>query len=88
MTEFPNRPTHDDFWLLCEIVQDYDSAADDGATVEQLVNPVVDLESLLYTAEQRALRASKALRDPFLALQAMWLDAFIVGALYQKRKQS
>lgn len=91
---FPNRPDHPDFWIMAEAVQDFDSAADDGTAMPRIVESMVDLDSLLYMAEQRALRAAKMV-NPFMArtpdterikLQSMWIDAFMAGALYQKYK--
>ena len=86
MTEL-NRPDHDDFWLMAEVVQDMDAAADEG-NFDRIIRPVVDMESLAYVAEQRAMRVVGPLasQEVYVKLQAAWLDAFIAGALYQKRK--
>lgn len=87
MTDFPNRPEHDDFWTLCMIVQDLDSAADD-AGFDRLVGPIIDIPSLLYMTEQRALRAVvNSSTEEFIRIQATWLDGFILGAMFQKRRE-
>jgi hypothetical protein len=94
MTDFPNRPDHPDFWLMAEALQDLDSAADDRVALERLIEPFVDMESLMYVAGQRAIMAQQKL-NPLMArthesdrmrLQAVFLNAFVVGALYQKYK--
>lgn len=91
---FPNRPDHPDFWLLAEIVQDFDSAADDGTQFDRLVKPIVDVESLTYVAEQRVLRMQMAI-NPLIAqspaaqsakIGGAWIDGFVAGALFQKRR--
>lgn len=91
---FPNRPDHADFWLLAEIVQDFDSAADDGTKFDRLVAPIVDIPSLTYVAEQRALRMQMAdnplivqsAQTRMIKLQAAWIDGFVAGASFHKRK--
>ncbi len=80
----PNRPDHPDFWKLAAIIQDYDSAAEDGIALERLVSPVVDMESLLYMAEQRGLRMKPATSGEAIKLAATWLDGFVVGARYRQ----
>lgn len=93
MTDFPNRPDTPDFWRLAAVVQDFDSATDDGTAFDRLVSPIIDTESLIYVAQQRALRASMANpltgRRPIIdevKLAAVWIDAFVAGAMYAKRK--
>lgn len=86
--QFPNRPSHEDFWLMAEVVQDLDSAADDSAGFNRLVSPLVDPESLTYMASQRGLRASYATPNggDQVMLAAAWLDGFVAGALFTKIK--
>lgn len=87
MTDFPNRPDTDDFWLMAEIVQDLDSAADDGTKLDRLVSPIVDTASLAYMASQRGLRAYTMLSGGGqVRLSAAWLEGFVAGAMYLKRK--
>lgn len=91
---FPNRPDTADFWLLAEVVQDFDSAADDGTPIDRLIAPIVDMDSLVYMAQQRALRAQMA-DNPLIAqsklplevkLAGLWMEGFAAGAQFQKRK--
>lgn len=86
---FPNRPDHPDFWLMAEIVQDLDAAADDRIALERILGPV-DAASLAYMAEQRGLRAAMFLsRDRMnLAMAAAWVDAFKAGMEFQKRRKT
>lgn len=85
--QFPNRPQHEDFWLMAVVMQDLDSATDDGANFNRLVAPLVDPESLTYMASQRGLRASYASPGGNqVMLAATWLDGFVAGALFQKTK--
>lgn len=85
--DFPNRPDHDDFRLMAEVVRGLDSAADDGTSFDQLITPLIDPESLAYMASQRGLRAYTMLSvGGQVHLSAAWLDGFVAGALYQKTK--
>ena len=74
------RPQHDDFWLMAAIVQDLDAAADDGIAMERIIG-AIDGESLAYVANQRALRMGGG-----ILTGAAWLDGFIAGANFNKRK--
>lgn len=93
MTEFPNRPDTPDFWRLSAVLIDQDAYADDpqpGVRVDERITQVIDPASLLYAANQRALRAI-ALLDmsaPVSALGAIWVDAFLAGTEYQARKSA
>lgn len=82
--QFPDRPDHADFWALAAVLQDFDSAADDGTSFARLASPVIDPESLVYMASQRAMRAAE-LTDG-VQLKAAWMDGFMAGALFQKRR--
>ncbi len=93
MSSFPRRPDHDDFWLMAAIIQDLDAAADDGVALERIAGDI-DLDSLLYMAEQRALRGAQAAlggrRDADLEtwLAGAWVDAFKAGMEFQKRRSA
>ena len=86
MTDFPNRPDHPDFWLMAECVQDVDAAADDGIAMERIIGNV-DIHSLAYMASQRALRMDASV-VPVVAVSiaAGWVDGFLAGVNFQKRK--
>lgn len=82
--EFPDRPQHPDFERMSAVVIKLDLDAEAGIALTNLVG--ADLESVVYMADQRALRsfgpkrwalASPTLRQGILAL---YLDAFALGA--------
>jgi hypothetical protein len=88
MAQF-NRPEHPDFWMLSEIVISQDAAVDNKAiTFEEVVNKVVDVHSLAYMAQQRAMRIS----GPYAPVSeqskiaAVYMDAFLTGAAFQAKK--
>lgn len=86
MTDFPNRPDHPDFWLMAEVVQDLDAAADDGMSADRIVSDL-DMASVAYMASQRGLRAYQLPIDGWTTkLSAAWLEAFVMGVMYQRRK--
>ena len=75
------RPDHDDFWLMAEVVQDLDDAATDVG-IERTIP--VDIESLSYMAIQRGLRVTdKTTIEPFAVA---WIDGFTAGLNFQKRR--
>ena len=80
MTSFPGRPEHDDFWLMAEVLQDLNNAGDDGVPVAKIVSDI-DLDSLVYMAEQRALRVEQMLAamdspmDPQVVYTSVWMEA-------------
>ena len=91
MTEpnFPGRPDHPDFWVLSQVIIDQDSRSDNqtipfGDRIAQVVDP----DSLVYMAKQRALRilGPNASRGQLARLASVWLDAFMAGAAYQVEK--
>ena len=91
MTSFPGRPEHDDFWLMAEVLQDLNNAGDDGVPVAKIVSDI-DLDSLVYMAEQRALRVEQMLAamdspmDPQVVYTSVWMEAFKSGVEFQKRR--
>lgn len=80
-----NRPDHPDFWLMAEVMQDFDQAADEGADFDRLVG--VDTESLFYGATQRSLRIPVGTPVTQHA-SAAWIDGFVLGMNFQRRKPS
>lgn len=91
MTSVPGQPEHDDFWLMAEVVQDLNNAGDDGVPLTKIVSDV-DLDSLVYVAQQRALRAEQMLAtmdpppDLDVVYTSLWMEAFKSGVEFQKRK--
>lgn len=90
-----NRPDHDDFWTLSAIIID----SDEIATKESLraaIGELVDLDSLAYMAEQRALRSLRIQdeeefcrnKEAIAILASIWMDAFITGVRFEKKKNS
>lgn len=77
------RPDHDDFWLMAEVVQDLDAAALDVG-VERTIP--VDIHSLSYMAVQRGLRVPN--RDCIETFGVAWIDGFAAGMNFQKRREN
>ena len=79
-----NRPDHPDFWLIAEVVQDLDAAAEDvgmNRTID------VDSDSLVYAAWQRALRMrSIVTQKEEHKTAAAWIDGFAAGFNFQRRR--
>jgi hypothetical protein len=103
-----NRPDHPDFWRISEVFLANDGAIEsqpnDDAREEEWVKrttAVVDIESVTYMAQQRALRAFGApgAGSAFglspgkggltigqqATVAALVVDAFVAGAMYQQR---
>lgn len=84
-----NRPEHDDFWLLSQIIIDNDNAMETGTVLmEDKLAQVVDPDSVTYMARQRALRVvgPYATTREQAKIAAIWLDAFMAGAAFQAKK--
>jgi hypothetical protein len=85
---FPNRPNHPDFWMMSKAVISLDTASDTGVSFADTVGDI-DIDSLAYMAQQRALRAATILATPVTResrIMATWLDGFMVGVKFQKLK--
>jgi hypothetical protein len=84
---FPDRPQHEDFQRISEIVRRFDELADKGMDLMDVaILKGLDMASLVYMAKQRALRALNSYLDyPADAtneetrLAASWLDGFMAG---------
>jgi hypothetical protein len=87
--EYPDRPDHPDFWKLSSAVLANDGAVEAGESLESVVGQHADFESVVYMAKHRAARAMGVNpSDPRLVTWvSMWLDAFTVGARYQRDKE-
>lgn len=84
MTTF--RPDHEHFWLMCQAIKDLDGASDRGVDFRAVIGDV-DIDSLMYTSEQRALRATMILGDPIpreAQVISAWADGFMIGARFRK----
>jgi hypothetical protein len=86
---FPRRPDHPDFRLLSMAVVGVDRAAASGQSFDDITGAVVDVESVTYIAEQRAIRALGP-RYPgdrtFVLTSSVWIDGFYAGTRYQHLK--
>jgi hypothetical protein len=87
---YPNRPEHPDFWLLSQVLIDNDAVADSGESFEDIMARYIDVESVAYAVNQRALRAvgpmaTNAVRAKY---GAVWLDGFLAGVRYQHAKHA
>lgn len=86
--EFPNRPTHDDFWKLAEVVIDLDTemdetpAADTGIKFAEMVGRYADFASVVYMAQQRTSRLGGGAAEV-----AAWLDGFTAGAAFAAKQK-
>lgn len=97
----PPRPEHPDMEVIASIMSTYDmrmDVADDDAKEEvwlELVGQIVDRESLIYAAMQRAYRATGAqtvadvqMMMPQIArLSSAWLEGFVVGAMVERQRR-
>lgn len=88
---FPNRPQHPDFWDMVSAVTTLDEAGDAGTPIEQIsARYGIDFDSLVYMANQRALRAEKLFVNSPAPMQAKYsanfIDGFMAGVLVGQRK--
>jgi hypothetical protein len=75
--------------MLSEVIIDQDSRADNKTIpFEDRLSQVVDPESLIYMAKQRALRVlgPTASSGQMARIASVWLDAFMAGAAFQTKK--
>jgi hypothetical protein len=90
-----SRPDHPDFWRISEIILANDGRMDAAspAAKEQVwkdtTSGVVDVQSVSYTATQRAIRllgppTPQNIRQ-HSAVAALWIDGFITGAHFEQR---
>lgn len=81
------RPESPDFWKLSRILIDQDQVRDNETmTIEDQVSIVIDMKTLTYVAEQRAMRISGPHSTARFQCAAAWMDAFMAGAAYQALK--
>lgn len=79
---FPNRPQHQDFSDLAMLITALDDRAETQSG-DQVITEVVDGETLVYMAQQRAGRAQVF----SVSGAALWMDAFVTGAHWAQQKQ-
>lgn len=85
------RPEHHDFWRLVTVVNEGDDQADLGVPIPEIMTDLVDMESLIYMADQRVMRierSSRAMRnltaEGRAAVVALYIDAFRTGVRFQQ----
>lgn len=92
---FPNRPQHEDFYLLSEVVQDIDNRAVTEVDPFEMIG--IDENSITYLADERcAMAIEKMMREGgpgapgniAILLKMIYIDAFALGKLYTEKKQS
>lgn len=89
----PNRPAHPDFWRLSEIVLANDGRVEEAFDQEKAwkdtVADVVDVESIVYMASQRVMLMMGPPQPgnvtDHATLTALYIDAFLTGALFERR---
>ncbi len=91
MSKF-NRPDTAAFWALSEILIDLDAVAEKFG-LEAAIDNAVDVQTLMYVAQQRAFRALQietlaeleSREEEINKVTAAWMDAFIAGTKYGKK---
>ena len=82
---FPDRPQHPDFWRLIEVILRLDGEVTEGARpIDEVMAETVDSGSLIYAAKQRALMLANGSPEGMAVLTALWAEAFLAGAEFQK----
>src|SRR5215467_11149041 len=84
---FPNRPTHPDFAVLSDAIQEIDGSADDGQTVDEILGDVVDVESLMYIVMQQAERAAPSSIGARTKIGGAMLAGFALGVRFAQQKE-
>lgn len=97
---FPLRPNHPDMAALGELLRSNDHQMEHGVgrfdqdqAFNDLAGSVIDVASLAYAATQRAMRAYGVVtvgdlikhQDEVTKAASLWMDAFVAGALYERR---
>jgi hypothetical protein len=84
------RPDHPDFWKLSNVVIQIDAMAEQHQGFAEIVGAVIDIDSVTYMAEQRAIRAMGPNASPatMSLIGATWIDGFMAGINYQKERES
>lgn len=97
---FPDRPDHPDFWTMVEAVGEMDGIADNMDPELEGLGPLevvtrkigLDIDSMYYMAQQRALRAANLFGMPEdkdelqRFMTASWVDGFVMGMLSEQKR--
>lgn len=85
---FPDRPDTPEFWRLSKVLLANDAlVTEDGKTLEQAMDGVIDPAVLAYVTKHRVAKGMSETKlgwsKEFWAMaQALWFDAFIAGVRY------
>jgi hypothetical protein len=85
-----SRPEHPDFWKLSEVVIQIDAMAEQHQGFTEIVGRMIDVDSVTYMAEQRAIRAMGPNASPATRalIGATWIDGFMAGINYRKQREA
>lgn len=87
-----NRPDTEAFWKLSQILIATDEQAEREQSVETIVKGIIDVDTLVYVAQQRAFRSlnieteeqyRRHIKEVALKT-ATWMDGFVTGYKYAK----
>ena len=97
--KFEGRPNHPDFWTLSQLVLGMDASAKDGPIdVREMIEEVVDFDSISYMANGRAALSVNLVRDISRStgvspaklfeniIPSLYVDAFILGARFAEER--
>ncbi len=87
--QFPDRPQHQDFWDMSEIVLFLDGEITEGHRhAEDVISEMVDFDSTIYMLKQRLRRMWGEGYEPGLtSTAAAWMDGFIIGMKLGQKKE-
>lgn len=92
--QFPDRPDHPDFWRLSDVVLQQDGAlqeaVDKDAEYDRIIAEHVDLDSVMYLAQQRAQRVLLEQGfglnpDAVAMVSAAYLTGVVAGIAFEKK---
>lgn len=80
---FPDRPQHPDFWKLVEVVNHLDGEAGEGGrSADDIIRDDIDEASLVYMAQQRAMRGRMIGGANVVGMTTCWIDGFLAGVRF------
>jgi hypothetical protein len=85
---FPDRPQHQDFWNLVDVVNQLDArGTEDQQPLPEVLSSleIIDTDSLIYMARMKAIQAGE-MDEPEIALISMFVSAFAAGVLFERNR--
>lgn len=80
---FPNRPQTPDFWRLAETSMKLDGRTDAGQSTVEATGDAIDMDSLLYAAEQRIdLMLAGIYMNPTPKVRAAMIATYVSGVVH------